>query len=191
MLDFSDIKLGKVIIFQDKPCVVTACYFSKVTKGKPTKKCKIKNLITGLSMDYTFKAGERIEEADLRKEKANYLYASDGSLSFMTVESYETVEIEAEMLGGKEGYLKDGLEVLIVYFNDNPITVDLPIKVSYKIIQTSDAIKGNSVSDIEKDAIIETGLTVKVPAFIKEGEFVLINTVEDEYAGRDTEKNSK
>ena len=110
MLDFSDIKLGKVIIFQDKPCVVTACYFSKVTKGKPTKKCKIKNLITGLSMDYTFKAGERIEEADLRKEKANYLYASDGSLSFMTVESYETVEIEAEMLGGKEGYLKDGLE---------------------------------------------------------------------------------
>ena len=191
MLDFSDIKLGKVIIFQDKPSVVTACYFSKVTKGKPTKKCKMKNLITGLGVDYTFKAGERVEEADLRKEKANFLYATDDSLSFMTVENYETVDIPVDMLGGKEGYLKEGLEVLIVYFNDSPITIDVPIKVSYKVIQTSEVAKGNSVSDVNKDATIETGIVVKVPAFIKEGEYVLINTVEDEYAGRDTEANAK
>jgi elongation factor P len=88
------------------------------------------------------------------------------------------------MLGDKSDYLKEGLEVTILYFNENAISIDLPVKISYTIVQTAPAVKGNTVSSIMKDAEIETGRIVKVPAFIDIGEKVLINTVEDEYAER-------
>jgi elongation factor P len=185
MLDFSDIKLGSVINFNGQPCVITACEFLRMQQRKPVKKCKLKNLISGNSMDYSFKSGESVEEADLRKDKATFMYASGDDYSFMITETYETVDIAKEMLAGKEGYLKEGLEVNVVYFNDNPISVELPIKVAFTITQTADVIKGNTVSDVMKDAVLETGMTVKVPGFIKEGEKVMINTVEDEYVGRE------
>lgn len=188
MLNFPDIKLGAVVSYNNQPCVIVSCEFLRMQQRKPVKKCKLKNLITGLNTDYSFKTGDSVEEADLRKEKASYMYTSGDILSFMVENTYETIEVPADLLGGKEGYLKESLEVNIVYFNNEIIAVDLPIKISYTITQTSDAIKGNSVSDILKDATIETGKVVKVPAFIKEGEKVMINTVEDEYVSRDTEK---
>ncbi len=186
MLDFSDIKLGKVIEFQDQPCVVTKCDFLRMQQRKPVKKCILKNLVTGNNIEYSFKSGENVAEADLRKESATFMYQDGEVLNFMLTENYETVEIPLEMLGGKEGYLKEGLEVVVVYFNDSPITVDLPIKVSYEIIKTDEVVKGNTVNNVMKDAEIETGAIVKVPAFISSGEKVVINTVEDEYVERDT-----
>jgi elongation factor P len=189
MLSFSEIKLGSVINYNNQPYVVTKCDFLKMQMAKPTKKCKLKNIVNGTNIEYTFKSGENIEEADLRKEKATFMYSSGEEYSFMTVETYETVEINRDMLGGKEGYIKDGLEVVLVYFNDAVVSVELPIKISYKVIHTTEANKGNTVSDVMKDAQIETGINIKVPGFIKIGENILVNTVEDEYAGRDTESN--
>lgn len=188
MLDFSDIKTGVVVSFNGQPCIITSCQFLRKQQRKPVKICKLKNLITGVSLEYSFKSGEAVEEADLKKEPATFMYASGDTLSFMLVNNYETLEVSKEILSGKEDYLKEGLEVLIVYFNDKPISVELPIKVSYKVIATSEVTKGNSVADIMKDATIETGKIVKVPAFIKVGENIVLNTVEDEYVGRDTEK---
>jgi elongation factor P len=187
MLDFSNIKLGSVVVFNNAPCVITKCDFLRMQQRKPVKKCILKNLITGNNMDYSFKSGESVEEADLRREPATFMYNSGQLLSFMLTNSFETIDVDAELLDDKAGYLKEGLEVFIVYFNDNPISVDLPIKVSYTITQTSPVTKGNTVNNVLKEATIETGKTVRVPAFIDIGEKVLINTVEDEYVGRDTE----
>lgn len=189
MLNFPDIKIGSVINYNNQPYVVTKCDFLKMNRAKPSKKTILKNLVTGNNLEYTFKSGEGVEEADLRKEQATYMYQSDNSVSFMLSETFETIDLPKEILGGKEGYLKDGLEVTIQYFNDEPIAVELPIKISFEITQTEEVVdRGNTSSNVYKDAIIETGLEVKVPSFIKQGERILINTVEDEYVSRDTGK---
>jgi len=187
MLNFPDIKLGSVVSFNNQPCVITSCEFLRMQQRKPVKKCKMKNLITGSNQEYSFKSGEAIEEADLRREPATFMYSDSDTISFMLTNSYETVDLPKEILGDKTGYIKESLEVNIMYFNDAPISVDLPIKISYKIIHTTESARGNTVSDVLKEATIETGKVVRVPNFIKEGEKVMINTVEDEYVSRDTE----
>lgn len=185
MLDFPDIKLGKVVQYNGQPCVIIKCDFLRMQQRKPVKKCIMKNLITGNNYEYNFKSGEAVEEADLRKDAATFMYQTGDNLSFMVTSSYETVDINQEMVGDKIGYLKEGQEVFINYFNDNPISVDMPVKISFKILRTDEVAKGNTVSGVLKDATIETGKVVKVPAFIKEGERVVINTIEDEYVERE------
>lgn len=185
MLDFTQIKLGAVVIYNNKPSVIISCDFLRMQASKPTKRCKIKNLITGNTVEYNFKSGESVEEADLKKIKANFLYSSGEEFSFMTADTYETIEVDKSLLGGKEGYLKEGGDVIIVFFNDSPIIVEMPIKVTLKVIRTVEAARGNTVSDVYKEATLETGLEVKVPGFIKEGENIIFNTVEDEYGGRE------
>lgn len=185
-MDFSEIKLGSIVVYNNQPCLIIKCDFLRMQQRKPVKKCVLKNLITGANDHYSFKSGESIEEADLRREKATFLY-DDGSVLFFLNENYETIEIENSILDNKVDYLKEGLEVQIVYFNDEPITVDVPIKITYTIKSTSPAIKGNSVNNITKDAEIETGKIIKVPAFIDVGDKIIVNTVEDEYVERSTE----
>lgn len=184
MIDFSQIKLGLVVLFNKEPCVVTKCDFVKMNRGKPVKQTVLKNLVNGNNYNYTYKSGENVEEADLRKEKGTFMYASSEGLTFMLSSTYETIEIHKEVLGDKADYLKEGLEVMIVFFDEKAISIDLPIKIDYKIIKTDPAVKGNSVSNITKDAKIETGRVVKVPAFIEIGDRVLVNTVEDSYVER-------
>ena len=188
MLNFSEIKLGKTVEFQNAPCVIIECDFLRMQMRKPVKRCKMRNLLTNTVVPNTFYSNDTIEEADMRKDKASYLYPEGEVFNFMLLESYETIEIAKEMLGGMEGYLKEGLEVLVVYFNDNVVSVEIPLKVSYTITETSGVDKGNTVQGVMKEAVIETGKTVKVPAFIKIGEKVIINTVEGEYVERDTSK---
>jgi len=188
MLDFSEIKMGKVVEFNSQPCVILKADLLKMNRAKPTKKVKMRNLITGGVVEYNFKSGESVEEADLRKEKASFMYQNGDEISFMLSETYETIEVRTDMMEGKEGYLKEGLDVTVVYFNDGVISVELPIKVSYEVTHTTEVAKGNSVSDIQKDAELETGLVVKVPGFIKTGESVIMNTDTDEYVERDTSK---
>jgi elongation factor P len=188
MLDFSEIKLGKVVQFNNNPCVIVKCDFLRMQQRKPVKKCVMKNLITGNNVDYSFKSGESVEEADLAKRMATFMYKTGEVLSFMESETYETVEIPGSIMADKVDYLKEGLEIAIIYFNENPISIDLPIKISYKVILTADVDKGNTVQGVMKDATIEAGKVVKVPGFIKIGEQILVNTVEDEYSERDTSK---
>lgn len=186
MLSFSEIKIGKVVIFNGKPCIVTKAELRSQPRLAAVKNVVLKDLITGQNYPKTFSASESVEEAELRRANATFLYQDGDMLNLMTVDTYETVEIPKDIISDKIDYLKEGLEVQIAYFNDNPITIDMPTKISYKITQTSPAVRGNTTSNITKDATIETGKVIKVPAFIVEGENVIINTVEDEYVGRDT-----
>jgi len=188
MLNFPDIKLGKVVNFNNSPCVIIKCDFLRMQQRKPVKKCTLKNLITGSNLDYSFKSGESVEEADLARKVATFMYQSGEILNFMLAEDYESIELPASLLGDKIGYLKDGLEAIVVYFNGLPISLELPVKISFLITETVDIDKGNTVQGVLKEATIETGKVVRVPAFIKKGDKVLINTIEDEYSERDTSK---
>ena len=145
----------------------------------------MKSLSSGSALQYTYKTNDSVEEAEIRREKATFLYQTGNELSFMLSDTYETIEMDAEVLDGKVGYLKDGVEVEILYFNDNPISVDLPIKISFLVADTVAVATGNTVSNVMKDATLETGMVVKVPQFIKVGEKIIMNTVEGEFAERD------
>lgn len=185
MLDFSQIKLGSVVIFNGSPSVITKCDFLRMQQRKPVKKCIMKNIVTSVNQEYSFKSGESIEEAELKREPASFMYVTDEIITFMLSSSYETIDLPKSLLEEKADYLKEGLEVIILYFNNNPISIDLPVKISYLVTETAPAVKGNTVSSIMKEATIETGKIVRVPAFIEVGEKVIINTVEDEYVERE------
>lgn len=185
MLDFSQIKLGSVVIFNGAPAIITKCDFLRMQQRKPVKKCIMRNIVTNSNQEYSFKSGESIEEAELKREPASFMYVTGDNLTFMLSNSYETIDLPTTMLGDKSDYLKEGLELTILYFNDNPISIDLPVKISYLVTETAPAVKGNTVSSIMKEAVIETGKVVRVPAFIEIGEKVIINTVEDEYSERE------
>lgn len=185
MLNFSDLKAGKIVLFNAQPCVIIKCDFLQMQQNKPTKKCKLRNLSTQAIVEYTYKSGENIEEAEITRDKASYMYKADGAYAFMLADTYETVEIEEAMIEGKNAYLKEGLEVLMVNYNGVAIAIEMPIKVTLLVTNTSEVAKGNSVSDVSKDAEMETGYTLKVPAFIKIGEKVIFNTEENQYIGRE------
>ncbi len=185
MLDFSQIKLGSVVVFNNAPSIITKCDFLRMQQRKPVKKCNMKNIITGANQEYSFKSGESIEEAELKREPASFMYITGENMTFMLSASYETIDLPKSLLDEKAEYLKEGLEVIILYFNENPISIDLPVKISYLVTSTAPAVKGNTVSSIMKEATIETGKVVRVPAFIEAGEKVIINTVEDEYVERE------
>jgi elongation factor P len=186
MLDFTDIKAGKIVTYNGFPCVVTKCDFLRMQMRKPVKKCTLRNLVNGSMLDYSFKSGEAVEEADIKRDKATFMYTAGDVMSFMTADTYETVEINTEMLEGKTGYLKEGLEVVIINFNDQPISVELPIKVTLVVTHTTDVVKGSTVGDVNKDATMETGVILKVPSFVKIGDRAIFNTDEDEYCGRES-----
>jgi elongation factor P len=186
MLSFSEIKIGKVVLFQNQPYIVTKADFLKMNRAKPSKKCKLKNILDGSVVEYTYKSGESAEEADIRRENATFMYKDQNTIAFMTSENFETVELDSDILGHKVGFLKPEAMVQILYFNDVPVSVEIPIKVSLEVTHTVDVEKGNSVSDVMKDAELETGITIKVPAFIKIGDKVIVNTDEEVYVERDT-----
>ena len=188
MLDFSQIKIGKIVMFNGKPCVVTKADLRVQPRLAAVKNVILKDLITGMNYPKNFSASESIEEGNMVKAKADFLYQNGEELSFMIQESYETVELPSSLLGDKVGYLKEGLEVIVNYFNDQAISIELPIKVSLLITNTTDAARGNTVSNVMKEATTETSMIVKVPQFINVGDKVIVNTDTDEYAERDTSK---
>jgi elongation factor P len=188
MLNFSQIKVGKVVIYNGKPCIVTKADLRSQPRLAAVKNAILKDLVTGNNYPKTFSASESIEEGSMVKAKANFLYQNGDELSFMLTETYETVDLPLDLMSDKVGYLKEGLEVDVLYFNDVAISIDLPVKVSYLITDTVDIDKGNSTTNVLKDATIETGMIIKVPPFIKVGDKVIMNTVDDEYSERDTGK---
>lgn len=189
MLDFSEIKLGKVVNFNNSPCVIVRCDFLRMQMRKPVKKCIMKNLVTGSNTEYSFKSGEGVEEADLEKKDATYLYKDEETVSLMLSDTFETVDLPVDILQNKANYLKDGLVVSVMYFNGEPISIDLPTKISYLVVNTPENVaKGNTVSGVMKEAELESGASVRVPNFIKNGDKIIVNTVEDEYVERDTGK---
>jgi elongation factor P len=186
MLDFSEIKLGKIIEFNGKPFVVIKCDFLKMQQGKPVKKCSLRSLINKSVINYSFKSGETVSEAEINRKSATFMYADGEALFFMLTDNYETVEINSQVLGGKEVYLKPEQKITVLFYNDDPISVDMPVKVSLEVIQTDPVAKGNTVNNVMKDAKLETNLNIKVPAFINIGDKIIVNTQDNAYVERDT-----
>ncbi|MFH1225749.1 MAG: elongation factor P [bacterium] len=181
----NDIKKGLVIAINDEPYLVLEARFLRMQQRKPVMQTKMKNLITGKVLENNFKPGDRIAEADIAKKKVNYLYKDIRGYYFMDNESYEQFAVTAEIIGGQSQFLKEGLTVDAVYFNSQPISIQLPPKVELKVTSAPPGSRGDTAQGkATKPIILETGVTINAPLFIKESDIIRINTETGEYVER-------
>jgi len=184
MLNLNEIKLGKVLLVNNEPFIVTKTDHHKMGRGGAVLKTKLKNLINGNMLDKTFQGNDKAETADTEKKKANFSYTDETNAFFMDNESYEQLEIELVAIGDKAKYLKEGTDVDILFFDGNPVAVDFPVKMEFKVTDAPPGVKGNSAGNVTKKVTLETGMEVAVPLFINEGDVLKINTDSGEYVER-------
>ena len=153
--------------------------------GQTLVRIKMRNLLTGAVFDKTFKAGDKFKEPDLVSVPATYLYADSAGYHFMDQESYETLTLSTAMVGDDRELLVDNVLVDIQKYNGNPIGIEFPPHVELTVTSTEPGVRGDTASGgVTKLATLETGLEIRVPLFIKEGEKVKVHTETREFAGR-------
>ena len=184
MINVNDIKNGMTIIHEGNLYQVVEFQHVKPGKGSAFVRTKLKNLRTNTTQDITFNAGIKIERAMVTKRELTYLYDAGESFVFMDNTSYDQIEIPLSKLADEEKFLKENMNVEVMNYDGEIIGVSLPEKVSYKVIKTEEAVKGNTTSGAYKDATVETGYTLKVPLFIGEGEEIIITTRDGKYSSR-------
>lgn len=163
-------------------------YAQKVMgRGGSIVNVRIKSLVDGKVLEKTFKGNEQLEPAEVTNKNVQYLYNDGTTYNFMEDDTYEQFEVPAEILGDQTGYLKEGDQVVIQLFEGKVINVELPKNVFLKVTYTEDVVKGDTTSSVLKDAELETGITVKVPAFIKQGDEISVDTTTGAY--RERKKN--
>ena len=185
MLDMNDIRVGTLVKIDGAPYICLWSDFMRTAQRKPVRRTKLKNLITGNVLEQSFKHGDKVEEAEIERAKASYLYTDGTGVHFMDSASFEQISVAPDMVGDQVHFMKEGNEYTLLNFEGQPITVELPNKVELKVTATGDAVRGETAQgSVYKDATLETGTTVKVPMFIKQGDVVRINTETGEYAER-------
>ena len=180
----NSIRVGVNILINGEPCQVVSANFMRCQQRQPTMQTKFRNLITNKVIEMNIKPGDRIEEADLEKNRADYLYSDDRGIYFMDSKSFEQFSINTEVLGEKKLLLKEGTNVELLCFNGNPIAVNLPPKIDLKVVTAPPGVKGDSASNVTKQVTLETGLLINTPLFVKEGDTIRINSETLEYVER-------
>lgn len=184
MLSLSELKIGKVLKMNNQPYVIIKADHHKMGRGGAVLKTKLRNLLSGSIMEQTFQGNEKAEEAEVETKKANYLYKDETNAYFMDNADFEQFELPLEALGDQTIFLKDNTEVNVLYYENKPMAIKLPIKMEFRITMAPPGIKGNSASNVMKQAEIETGALINVPLFVETGDMIRINTETGEYAER-------
>lgn len=180
----TDLKKNVLITLDGQPYKVIEYSQKVMGRGGSIVNVKVKNLITGAFLPKTFKGQEKIEPAEVETRKVQYLYKDDEKFYFMDPESFEQYEFGADMVGDAQDFMKDGDEMEIQFYNGTPINLTLPKNIWLKVTYTENAVKGDTTSSVQKDATLETGTVIKVPAFIKEGDVVSVDTETRAYRER-------
>jgi len=180
----TDLKKGVVVQVDGKPFRVVEYNQKVMGRGGSIVNVKIKNLIDGSVIPKTFKGQEKIESAEVSNRTVQYLYTTGSDYHFMDPETFEQFQLPADIVEGVTGYLKEGENVVLQSFNDNIINVELPKNIYLEVTYTESVVKGDTSSSVLKDATVETGLVVKVPAFIKTGDVISVSTEDGSYRER-------
>jgi elongation factor P len=180
----TDLKKGVVFQYENEPWRVVEYSQKVMGRGGSIVNVRIKSLLDGKVLEKAFKGNEQITPADVTNQTVQYLYSDSDTFHFMNGETFEQFEIPADLVGDGAGYLKEGDNVTLQEFDGRPINVELPKNVPLKVTYTEDAVKGDTSSSITKDATLETGITIKVPAFIKQGDVVSVDTATGAYRER-------
>lgn len=184
MLSFNEIKVGKVLQVNSEPFLVIKTDHHKMGRGGAVLKVKMKNLINDNVLEKTYQGSDKAEEAKTETKKANFMYKDQDEAYFMDNASFEQFSLTLENIGDKQFFLKDGTDVDVLYFNDNPVSITLPIKMDFKVTSSPPGVKGNSSGNVTKQIEIETGAKITAPLFINEGDIIKVNTETGEYVER-------
>jgi elongation factor P len=183
-LSITELKKGTLFQWEGKPFRVVAYNQKVIGRGGSIVNVRIKSLIDGKVLEKTFKGSDQLDRADVITQNVQYLYRDDKALFFMNETNFEQFKVPVDIAHDAASYLKEGDQLQLQLFNGQPINVELPKNVPLKVTYTETAVKGDTSSSITKNATLETGVTIKVPAFVKRGDVVSVDTSTGAYRER-------
>lgn len=183
-LSITDLKKGTLFQWEGEPFRVVEYSQKVMGRGGSIVNVRIKSLLDGKVLEKTFKGNEQLASAQVSNQSVQYLYSDGNTFYFMNEDSFEQFEVPADLVADNAGYMKEGDKVNLQFFDGRPISVELPKNVPLAVTYTEHAVKGDTSSSITKDATLETGLTIRVPAFIKQGDVVSVDTTLGVYRER-------
>lgn len=184
MLGITDLKTGVAIVHEGELFVVADYQHSKMGRGGAVMRTKLRNIKTGALVDITFKGSDKLEEAELERHNCSFLYQEGDEYMFMDSESFEQFSLQKNEVGNKSNFLKEGAEVQIMFYEGNPVSLELPIKMELRVVHTEPGVKGDTAQGGSKPATVETGAIITVPLFVKIDDVIRVNTVEGTYVER-------
>jgi elongation factor P len=184
MYSAADLRKGLKVIIDGDPYIVTVFEFSKPGKGQSLYRTKLRNMITGLTLDRTYREGDSFEPASLEERAMQYLYKEGDHYHFMDNQTFEQIVISEDALGDARNFLIENMNVKVLLFGEKAIGVDLPNFVNLRVIKTEMWVKGDTSKADYKPATLETGYELRVPPFVVEGELITIDTRSGEYSTR-------
>ena len=183
-IEAGDFKTGLTVLVDGDPWIVIDFMHVKPGKGAAILKTKMKNLKTGTTQDKNFNASTKFEAANIEKKKTTFSYSADDTYYFMDTETFDTYELSEEQLGFNKYFLLDSMEVMLMFFEGTVLNISLPDKVEMNLTDVEQAVKGDTATNALKNAVTETGLKIKVPMFINEGERIIVSTADGKYVSR-------
>jgi elongation factor P len=188
MYELSDFRRGLRVMVEGSPFQVLDFQHVKPGKGNQFTRTRLRNLLTGQQLERTFKSGERFEVPDVQNIEMTFLYKDESGYNFMNQTTYEQITILEHEMDESKNFLIENLPVVVLFYNERPVSVDVPKAVNMKIAKTEPGVKGDRVTGATKQATLETGLVVNVPLHINEGDLIRVDTTEGgAYVSRVTE----
>jgi len=184
MIDVNELRKGVTFEVDDQIFRVLEYTHNKPGRGNATIRTKLRNLKTGATIERTFQSGDRMQDIRMDHHVVQYLYRDGGLYYFMDTETYEQPALSTSMLGDNVNYLKEGLEVKLTYYQDEPIEVEMPAAVELKVVQSDVGVRGDTATGANKLVTTETGLKVQVPLFINLGDTIKVDTRSGDYLTR-------
>lgn len=179
-----NLKKGLYIKFRSEPYQVVSTQFVSPGKGSAFTRAKIRQVKNGNTIEFTFKSSENIEVLDIASRELTYSYHDEEMVAFMDMRTYEQFEVPRALVDDGVNYLTPEVKVYVLFYEDKPIGINLPPKVTLKVIEAPEAIKGDRVTAGKKPVVMETGLVVQAPIFVKSGESLIVDTATGEYVSR-------
>ena len=179
-----NLKKGDFIRYQNEIWQVQKAEFYSPGKGSALMKTRIKNLLSVKNVDYTFKSNEQVDIVDVESIEMQYLYKDAENLHFMDERTYQQFTVPIQLVGKASNFLQEGNKFFVYFHQEKPLSVKPPMSVRLKVVETEDAIKGDTVTGAKKPAKLETGVVIHVPLFVKVGDIVVVNPESGEYVER-------
>ena len=184
MYEAGDLRKGLKIEIDGEPYIIVDFDFVKPGKGQALYKCKLKNLITGTQFDRTYRSGDRFQPANLDEQEMEFLYQEGDQYCFMNTSTYEQVHMDEGKMGEAKNFLTNNMVANVLFFQDRPIDINLPIFVDLKVIEAEPGVKGDTASGATKPVTMETGYVIQVPLFVEQDEVLRLDTRTGQYVSR-------
>ncbi len=184
MISVTKLRNGVTFEYNGTPYKVTEYKHTHLSRGGGTIKVKVRDLSSGKLNSLTFKSGESVQEIEVTRKQLQYLYSDDDNLYFMDPDTFEQIEIPTQIIGKSKVFLKEGENAWVLFWEDKALDLDLPPKITMEVIECAPGEKGNSASNVYKDAVVEGGLRIRVPLFINVGDKVRVDTRDGSYVER-------